>query len=98
MCVTMKKSAGRTASTTSDTGDTSSKQQQAQRKENYKCVCARTHTRAIDIMHVSTCCTHVCVCVCVCVCVSACEWSVCMCVCARVPMAASTVAVGPTHH
>ena len=35
MCVTMKKSARRMASTTSDTGDTSSKQQQAQRKENY---------------------------------------------------------------
>ena len=35
VCVTMKKSARRMASTTSDTGDTSSKQQQAQRKENY---------------------------------------------------------------
>ena len=35
MCVTMKKSARRMASTTSDTGDTSSKQQLAQRKENY---------------------------------------------------------------
>ena len=39
MCVTMKKSARRMASMTSDTGDTSSKQQQAERKENYnKCV------------------------------------------------------------
>ena len=35
VCVTMKKSAGRMASTTSNTGDTSRKQQQAQRKENY---------------------------------------------------------------
>ena len=35
VCVTMKKSARRMASTTSDTGDTSSKQQQAQHKENY---------------------------------------------------------------
>ena len=36
VCVTMKKkSARRMASTTCDTGDTSSKQQQAQRKENY---------------------------------------------------------------
>ena len=35
VCVAMKKSAGQMASTTSDTGDTSSKQQQAQRKENY---------------------------------------------------------------
>ena len=34
-CITMKKSARRMASTTSDTGDTSSKQQQAQCKENY---------------------------------------------------------------
>ena len=31
----MKKSARRMASTTSDTGDTSSKQQQAQREEDY---------------------------------------------------------------
>ena len=36
VCVTIKKSARQMASTTSDTGDTSSKQQQAQRKENYK--------------------------------------------------------------
>ena len=35
VCVTMKKSARQMASTTSDTGDTSCKQQQAQRKENY---------------------------------------------------------------
>ena len=36
VCVSQwKKSARRMASTTSDTGDTSSKQQQAQRKENY---------------------------------------------------------------
>ena len=36
VCVTMKKSARRIASTTSNTGDTSSKQQQAQRKQKYK--------------------------------------------------------------
>ena len=35
VCVTMKKSVRRMASTTSDTGDTSSNQQQAHRKENY---------------------------------------------------------------
>ena len=35
VCVTMKKGARRMANTTSDTGDTSSKQQQAQCKENY---------------------------------------------------------------
>ena len=35
VCHNEKKSARRMASTTSDTGDTSSKQQQAQRKENY---------------------------------------------------------------
>ena len=35
VCVTMKKSARRIASTTSDTGDTSSEQQQAQREEIY---------------------------------------------------------------
>ena len=35
VCVTMKKSARQMASMTSDTGDTSSKQQQAQCKENY---------------------------------------------------------------
>ena len=39
-----EKSARRMASTTSDSGDTSSEQQQAQRKENYNkrmCVCLR---------------------------------------------------------
>ena len=36
VCHNEKKGARRMASTTSDTGDTSSKQQQAQRKENYK--------------------------------------------------------------
>ena len=50
VCVTMKKSARRMASTTSDTGDTSSKQQQAQRKENYNkmcvCVCVCVRVRA----------------------------------------------------
>ena len=34
-CATMEKSARRMASTTSDTGDTSSKQQQARRKQNW---------------------------------------------------------------
>ena len=56
VCVTMKKSARRMASTTSDTGDTSSKQQQAQCKENYNkrksvCVCVSLCSHAC--MHVS---------------------------------------------
>ena len=62
VCVTKKKSARRMASTTSDTGDTSSKQQQAQRKENYfffylcVCVCVCTCMHA----HVQYMCLPVC--------------------------------------
>ena len=74
VCVTMKKSAKGMASTTSDTGDTSSKQQQAQCKENY----SKSKRPVLSIDH-----CHpyrrkkrreavVCVCVCVCVRVRAC--------------------------
>ena len=64
----MKKTgARRMASTTSDIGDTSSKQQQAQCKENYN-----KSKRPVS---------SVCVCVYVCACVRACVWCVCVCVC-----------------
>ena len=46
----MKKSAIRMASTTSDTGDISSKQQQAQRKENYNKVRGPFHQSITAIL------------------------------------------------
>ena len=63
-CVTMKKGARRIASTTRDTGDTSSKQQQAQRKQKYNTLT----TSIVNHIPPSYRRHHDCLCVCVCVC------------------------------
>ena len=70
-----EKSARQMASTTSDTGDTSSKQQPAQRKEHV-CACA-----CVCVCVCVCVCACVCVCVCLCLCVRACVCA-CVCVCA----------------
>ena len=93
----MEKSARRMASTTSDTGDTSSKQQQAQRKENYNkrkrpvCVCVRAHlcvrAHRVCVWGGGRRCVRTRTCVCVCVCARA-RAFVCAHMSARVSMRA----------